>query len=919
MSLLTKINNIILREVSDSNSLALNDIVSSPDFTLNLVEESAIAGRNLCLWVQKSDRYLQAFAQCKETVLKLEGLRLRHEECQSKITFMNKEMDTLQASMNEENLKQVEAQIVVNEAKKELATSEERASRCKSLVQHLTLHFAIWEQSFSKLEDKSLIIGGNSVMAAASLEYLSILDKELRRQMKNQWQKILSMNGVKFSANFRLEKFVGNREELYNWRLAGLPESSLNLENALVLKMTSRPKLVFDPNDTCLDWLTKFGETSKRTVMITSAKDKDQTRKVQLCLERGGTLIIDFFDGTVVGLVASLLEKVVRESDGQKTIKIEDMMYNYDDAFDFVLLTRDEKVIKMQEMQTRCCIVNFALDTQGLQQSLSSLIASVFHPELEQAHLAALQTQLEKRAFLANNQDKILKRLILNSDELLLEDKDYMTMLEKFSEAATHLGKESQKQENKDDDERSAQNFLLILLVDCYLLLERFAEWERLLKLSVNNYLKIAHRCILAAGVTNVEELSKEDTLKIVKDVFNAVAGGVTREVRLFMLVDLCVITLKLFGQFRQDLWSYVINSNTKKSQKDDMDLEFGDSLWKKLQNLRAMIPEIEMEHLPILIQTFKTAPHVGIEQAMRDALTKTVELSSLERLAMYVSFVPENFNLCLELFTEDVLPGSRWKHTSVVDGMLLAASDQPLIYLPQGGSDFAALSNEIMEKLKSSSQVIYCTGTTWIKLVSLLDKGADEGTPVILTEFHLNKTLHEPICRYLRQLKGRDDIEPSFRVAIILPQDCRDLPVELSDMGIKVLEQKDEVAGDSLPAVFGRLNPDSFGGTTLKLQNAALNAILAFHSIRSRSLFGEQAFLSRIVLSDIDLDSLAALFNEMARLKLPLAGADLPVAEQSTLGMFFGSIDNPVDQAVVRWFWHQAFLGEQKSSIVLR
>jgi hypothetical protein len=924
MSLMTKINNIVLREVSAANVQAVRDIVNGPDFNLTMVEEAAMAGRSLCLWVQKADNYLQAFDQCKDTVFKIEALKAAVDENLNRIDFMVREMNTLQAALDEENEKQVEATKVVEEAKKEVAISEEKATKCKRLVQHLTVHFGVWEQSFAKLEDKSLIIGGNSVMAAASLEYLSILDKELRRQLKNQWQKILSMNAVKFSANFRLEKFVGTREELYNWRLAGLPESSLNLENALVMKMTSRPKLVFDPNDTCLEWLTKFGEKTKRTVLITSTKDKDQTRKVQNCLEKGGMLIVDFFDGEIVGFVASLLAKVVRESEGQKTIKIEDMMYNYDDNFDFILLTRDEKVIRMQEMQSKCCIINFALDTQGLQQSLTSLMSSVFHPELEQAHLAALESQLEKRAFMANNQDKILKRLILNSDEILLEDREYMGMLEKFSEASTQILKQAQKAEaaKKDDDEKSNQSFLGVLLVDCYLILERFAEWERLLKLSVKNYLSIVHRCILAAAIKKPDEITKDEVLGIIKNVFNAVAGGVTREIRLFMVVDLCVIILKLFSQFRQELWSYVINSNAKKIQvvkNDDLDLEFGDSLWKKLQNLRAMIPEIEMEHLPILIQTFKTAPTVGIEKAMKDALTKTVELSSLERLAMYVSFVPENFNLCLELFADDVLPGSRWQHISVADGMLLASNTQPLIFLPQGGTDFSALSEEIDEKVMAIPQLVYCSSTPWNKLETLLNKGTREGIPLVLTEFHLNKSLHEPICRYLRQLKDKESVEATFRVAILLPQDCRELPVELSDMAIKVLEQKDEEAGDSLPAVFGRLNPPSFQGTTLKLQNAALNSLLAFMSVRSRSLFGEQGFLSRVSLSDTDLDSIGDFYNELGSMKLPLSPDDLPVVEHISFTMFFGSIDNPVDLATIKWFWHQAFLNEQKSSLALR
>lgn len=921
MGLIGRINSVVLREISEANIKILGDIVAAEDFSLDLIEESATAGRNMFLWIRKADAYLQSFQSCKDTVLKLERLQQRRADCETEIGLMANDLNKLQTTVDKQRQKETNAQEVVDQAKEELYQCTKRASRCKLLVQHLTLHFSIWEQAFAKFEDKSTIVSGNSILAAASLEYLSILDQDTRRSMKQRWQKILSSNGVKFSTNFRLEKFVGSREELYNWRLAGLPESSLNLENALVLKMNTRPKLVFDPNDTCIQWLKKYGETSKRTVSITSAKDKDQAIKVQGCLEKGGTLIIDFFDGAVVGLVASLLDQVVRETEGQKTIKIEDMWYNFDEGFDFILLTRDAKVIYLADMQKKCCIVNFALDSQGLQQSISSMLSSVFEPELEEAHLAALQSQLEKRAFLANNQDKILKKLILNTDEQLLEEEDYLKMLEKFSEAASQLGKETQNQAVVEENQKSYQNYLLTLLVDCYLLLNRFAEWERLLKLSANYYLRIAHRCILSCGVSVKDDLNKNIILDIIRDVFNSVSSGVSKEIRLFMLVDLCVITLKMFGQFRQDLWNYIINANTntKKSTKDDLDLDLGDSLWKKLQNLRSMIPDIEMEHLPALIQTFKSASQVGVEKAMHDALSKTVELSSLERLAMYVSFVPENFNLCLELFAEDVLPGSRWKTTSFTDRLKMTSHDQPLIYLPVVSCDYAALTIEIRDKLGAAPQIIYCAASTLPKVLAVLNRAVFDGIPVIMTEFHLNPNLHEPVCRFLRELKERDYVESAFRLALILPQDFREIPVELSDMAVKLLELNDENTDDSLVSIFGKVKTTAFSGSTLKLQNTAINAMLAFHSLRTRSIFGDHAFLGKVTLSELDLQALASFLNEMGRMKLPLDAADLPVVEQTMLTMFFGCIDNPVDSAVVCWFWHQAFIQDQKNALTLR
>lgn len=924
MSYLNRIQSSDLRQLSETTISQINSLASQSDFDPETVAESAQAAREICEWCKKCDQFLQKLLTFKPSLERLDKIKGESESKRLVLDVMQKELDAISSIVADTVEKRSVLKMEFDGITGELSKTSEKVRRINLLTGYLSTHMSIWESNIKNLEDRASVSDGNCILSAACIEYLGQFDKDERDSLKNEWQKTLSTRGIKFTMNFELDKFLGFESEVYSWRIAGLPESSLNLENALILKHNKKTKLVYDPNDTCLNWLKQMSSTKQKALQITSLNDSQLSHKLQLSLEKGQLLVIDFFDGQISAVVNSLLNKVIRDTEGQKTIKVEEMWYSFDDKFELVLMTRDNKVISFPWVQASCCLVQFCLDNTGLHETLKTMLGRIFDEESERQQLAALDERLKKRAFVSESQDRILRRLILNSDEVVLEDSDYMAMLQKYAEFSSAI--DSQAAVNKEDNEiveKTAVDGLLHFLVELYSMTDRFSVWSEGLKVSANSYVKLVEKCVQRLSLDSIGAIDRDKTLLIVRDAFNLIAAGVNNEVRLFMLIDLCVMILKQYNQFRQDLWSYIITpySANKSSLVDDMNLDLGNTVWQKLQSLRSMVPGIELDHLPALVQVFKQVSIIGIEDAINEALRKTISLTSLERLAMYVSFMPENFNLCLEIFAEDVLPGSSKQANNSLDGMLDKVSyDQPVIFMSESTCDYSELTAAINLKFNIRAALMFSGNISWDQVKVAMDKATLTGNVIILSEFNLNKTLHEPISRYMREINSRPrKPKLTFRLVLTMPPDLSNISIELLSMSLKLFRSSTSAKADSIAPYYKQLDVESFIPCGIILQNIALNAILAYYAMSHRSSYSKDGFFDPVTLTDMDFKALVHVLNSMARQRLKVKSVDISFVGKQLYSILFSDLSNIIDEATVEWYWQQAFVITNKQCLQLR
>ena len=68
-----------------------------------------------------------------------------------------------------------------------------------------------------------------------------------RIELSEEWVKLCHEKEIPNSGQFSLERVLGNQVHIRNWGLAGLPNDSFSIENAIINDKTKRWPLFIDP------------------------------------------------------------------------------------------------------------------------------------------------------------------------------------------------------------------------------------------------------------------------------------------------------------------------------------------------------------------------------------------------------------------------------------------------------------------------------------------------------------------------------------------------------------------------------------------------------------------------------------------------------------------------------------------------
>jgi ATP-binding dynein motor region/Microtubule-binding stalk of dynein motor len=937
MGLIAKLSGIDPREIPEENVEALNQIVKSPDYDPQNVAESATSAKYLCLWSLAIHRYLSYFYKMKPKIDALDSVRKNYEKMKQEIRSLEEDLLEKRKNLGEYENKKVAAEKEHKELVDKRENTRKKLDVLNNLQEYLKPHFSNWEEDYKKLDDRLLVVTGNSLLSGACIEYFGLLENSYRKKLITGWQKILSTIGIKTSANFKLHEFVVPKQEVYSWELSGLPTSSVNLENATIMKYNQKAKVIFDPNDTCLTWM-KQQRNSKggKEILISSVADTNLSSKLQQALEKGLNLIIDFFNGDLDGILSYLLNPTLATVEGQKTIRIEDMWYNYDDGFDFFLVTRDKRVLSKREVQIKCCLIKFSLDADGKSKSIRSLLSKIFDEERQLKLIEQEQLLLEKKQQVSSNKDSILRKLNMSTDDAILEDHEYLEVLKEYQLVNAKVEKEMLEEASRihiNSFDRTPIDPLISALMDMFSTLERFSVHETYLQFSMNHFLIITSRIVANMNIKSIDGFTKDHCLQVIAKVYNLVTAGALLETKLFILIDICVSISKIYNQFRSDVWNYVISPKRSITANEGEDTNLEPSIWQSLKNLQSMIPGLQMDHLPSLVSSFNRIPEIGILGAVKLATAKIGHLTSLEKLALCISFLPDNFNLCLEIFSDDVLPGTIRKEVPIEDILDMCHYDQPIIYMQHYSFDYMELGSKISEKLKTTSHVIYCGNSNWEQIKAKLDKALTDGTVIILSEFNLFPEIHEQTSRYMRELENFYMTKsPKFRLIISTKPTDNRMSVELISMAVKVMNTGEDRShsGEAAGALVPYLNliqPDLFKGCTISLQNMVIHTIFTCFVVATRAKYAQQGrpstniagFFETPVLSDTDLRIVASLLNSLAKCRTNIDGLEAEEVEMFANKFLWNSIAYQMDYGVVAWYMNNGFLSDNRPGFYLK
>jgi hypothetical protein len=838
---MNKLMNFNPATIKEEKAQELHELVLDEDFDPEVVEDIAIAAMYLTSWCLSVNKFARQYEKLRPRIVSAEAAK---ETLETNL----KELEALEALLSVAHSEEIRAKMVdrdnlmlqLKDLESMLEKTRFKIGRVKKLLAMLKHHFKNWEEKNSKLEERSQNVIGNSIMAANIIEYLGPLDLALRQKLKLSWENILVNNRVQLNKEFQLDRFLGSKVEINNWTISGLPSTAINFENGLMLKHNRKVKMIYDPNDTCITWLQKLNETKPNPeYLFTSLTDKKLPEKLQTSLEQGLILVIDFFNGNMEGVVNNLIKKTLREVEGNKTIKIDGMWYNYDENFDFYLITRDNTVIQRKELQLFCCIIKFGVDENSLRANIETLITRVYSPEHEQYLFEMNKKFLTKSGEMYSSQEVILRRFTIHNDETLLEDEAYFRILEAYSGEMIKVEKEldeEAKRRVEAQDVIHPYHYFVQILVQLFTACQRAQDTDPYLPISPKSYLRLLANAMKTSALKSLDSFyDRELCLGLVYQVFSIVCVGGNPKNRLSHLIRLCISILKIYHEFNEDLWEFIVSDSREAKETPESEIEPG--LWSTLKNLRKMIPNISMEDLPSISNAFVSKENKSMKSNLRDSLGSMTKLTALERLAISKVFLPDNIEMILELFAEAVLMAKQEPEGKSLDQLLrLTDHTQPMTVVYESCFDYPEVIALLSKALNSTVQIIFSGNCQWEKILQSLDKCLSNGSILIISDIHLLPAVHENLIKYLREVKNKYRANENFRLILTTVPGHPNMSFELLSISMKYYQEEADDKSEKLSRYLKQVNREELKTRDIKLQNIHINLIFAFFALQYRS-----------------------------------------------------------------------------------
>jgi dynein heavy chain len=339
---------------------------------------------------------------------------------------------------------------------KQVKTAEEKLRRATLLISLLSGEQARWTKNVADLKLQVANLAGDSLMAAAAICYNGPFIYSYRVNLENDWRKKIEELDIIHTEGITMKGLLENPIEVNEWKLNGLPNDNLSIENGIIIKNTRRWPLMIDPQNQGSNYIKKFGKRQECLVVI-KGSDQNFLNLIKGAIRAEKWVLLENVSENLDPTLEPILNQQTIQTGTSVEIKIGEDLIPWSTKFKLHLSTTIPNPHYSPETFVKVTIVNFGITPQGLQEQMMTLLINNEMPELEQRKNAILIENFESMAELKATEDKILNALeggniakFLENDDLIDQLKESKTKSEEISQKI----EESKETTIKIDNER---------------------------------------------------------------------------------------------------------------------------------------------------------------------------------------------------------------------------------------------------------------------------------------------------------------------------------------------------------------------------------------------------------------------------------------------------------------------------------
>ena len=223
---------------------------------------------------------------------------------------------------------------------------------------------------------------GNIVLAAGYISYVGPFTSKYRDRLLKSWMKFATSKRIPFSADFLVQRILGDPVQIREWNIQGLPADDLSIENGIICTQAKRWPLLIDPQSQGNKWLKSMEKDNN--IQAVKPSNPKFLQVVETGIRLGQPVLLENIgEGLDPSLEPVLQRNVVKQS-GAWVIRLGDTWVPYSMEFKFLITTKLANPHYLPEVCIKVTVINFTVTPDGLEDQLLVDVVKYEQPELEQ-------------------------------------------------------------------------------------------------------------------------------------------------------------------------------------------------------------------------------------------------------------------------------------------------------------------------------------------------------------------------------------------------------------------------------------------------------------------------------------------------------------------------------------------------------